>query len=83
MTIEETQVDDGVIIGTLLINSILARLLFDSRASHSFIHEDFAQDNKFPTMGFGRGFWISAPGILHESNQIVSQARIEIEGLGS
>ena len=83
MTIEETQVDDGVIIGTLLINSILARLLFDSRASHSFIHEGYVRDNKFPTMEFGRGFWIIAPGITQESNQIVSQARIEIEGLGS
>ena len=81
MTIEEAQVDDGVIIGTLPINSILARLMFDSGVSHSFIHEGFARDNKFPTMEFGRGFWISAPRITHESNQIVSQARIEIGGL--
>ena len=81
MTVEEAQVDDGVIIGTLPINSISARLMFDSGVSHSFIHEGFARDNKFPTMEFGRGFWISAPRIMHESNQIVSQARIEIGGL--
>ena len=81
MTIEEAQMDDGVIIGTLPINSISARLLFDSGASHSFIHEGFAWDNKFPTMEFGRGFRISAPRITHESNQIVSQARIVIVGL--
>ena len=81
MTAEEGQVDDGVIIGTLPINSISTRLLFDSRASHSFIHEGFARDNKFPTMDFGRGFRISAPRIAHESNQIVSQARIKIAGL--
>ena len=41
VTAEEAQVDDGVIIGTLPINSILARLLFDSGASHSFIDEGF------------------------------------------
>jgi len=81
MATEEAQVDDGVIIGTLPINSISARLLFDSGASHSFIHEGFARDNKFPTMEFGRGFRISAPRIMHESNQIVSQAQIEIGGL--
>ena len=81
MTIEEAQVDDGVIIVTLPINYILARLLFDFGASHSFIHEGFARDNKFPTMEFGRGFWISAPRIMHESNQIVSRAWIEIGGL--
>ena len=78
---EEAQVDDGVIIGKLSINSILARMLFDSGASHSFIHEGYVRDNKFPTMEFGRGFWIIAPGITQESNQIVSQARIEIAGL--
>ena len=33
-------------------------------------------------MEFGRGFQISAPGIMHESNHhIVRQARIEIAGL--
>ena len=41
MTIEEAQVDDGVIIGMLAINSISARLLFDSSASHSFIQISF------------------------------------------
>ena len=81
VTAEEAQVDDGVIIGKLSINSILARMLFDSRASHSFIHEGYVRDDKFPTMEFGRGFWIIAPGITQESNQIVSQARIEIAGL--
>ena len=81
MTTEEAQVDDGVIIGTLPINSISARLLFDSGASHSFIHDGFVWDNKFPTMEFGRGFRISAPGIIHKSNQIVSRAQIEIGGL--
>ena len=81
MTVEEAQVDDGVIIGTLPINSILARLLFDSGASHSFIHEGFARDNKFLTMEFGRGFQINAPRIMHESNNIVSQAQMEIAGL--
>ena len=37
LTVEEAQVDDGVIIGTLPINSISARLLFDSGAAHSFM----------------------------------------------
>jgi hypothetical protein len=81
VTAEEAQVDDGVIIRKLSFNSILARMLFDSRASHSFIHEGYVWDNKFPTMEFGRGFQIIVPRITHESNQKVSQARIEIAGL--
>ena len=78
---EEAQVDDGVIIGKLSVNSISARMLFDSGASHSFIHEGYAWDNKFQTMEFGRGFWISAPRFTHEFSHIVSQALIEIAGL--
>ena len=78
---KEAQVDDGVIIGKLPINYIFARMLFDSRASHSFIHEGYVWDNKFPAIEFGRGFWIIARRITHESNQIVIQAQIEIAGL--
>ena len=37
VTAKDAQVDDGVIIGMLAINSISARLLFDSGASHSFM----------------------------------------------
>ena len=81
VTAEEANLDDGVIVSKLSINSISARMLFDSRASHSFIHEGYVRDNKFPTMEFGRGFWISASGVTHESSHIVSQARIEIAGL--
>ena len=50
VTAKEAQVDDGVITRKLSINSISARMLFDSRASHSFIHEGYVRDNKFPTM---------------------------------
>jgi hypothetical protein len=81
VTAEEAKVNDGMIVGKLSINSVSARMLFDSRASHSFIHEGYVRDNKFSTMEFGRGFWIIARGITHESNYIVSQAQIEIASL--
>ena len=48
---------------------------------HSFIHEGYVQDNKFLTMEFGKGYQIIAPRVTHESNQIVSTARIDIVGL--
>jgi hypothetical protein len=37
VTMEEAQEDPGVILGTLYVKSILASILFDSGASHSFI----------------------------------------------
>lgn len=81
VTAEEANLDDGVIVGKLSINSVPARVLFDTGASHSFIHEGYVRDNKLLTIEFGKGYQIIAPGVTHESNQIVSSARIDIAGL--
>ena len=43
VTFEEAQEDPRVILGTLRVDSILAIVLFDSGASHTFISQDFAQ----------------------------------------
>jgi hypothetical protein len=43
ITTEEAQEDPSVILGTLRVNSILATVLFDSGASHSFMSQKFAQ----------------------------------------
>jgi len=41
VTAEEAALDVGMIVGKLRINSISARVLFDPRASHSFMHERY------------------------------------------
>ena len=41
LTLEEAEVADGVITRTILIQSIPAHVLFDSRATHSFISANF------------------------------------------
>ena len=41
LTLGETEVADGVIVGTILVQSILAHVLFDSEATHSFISANF------------------------------------------
>ena len=48
---EEAATDDGVIVGKFSINLIPVSVVFDSKVSHSFIHEGFVQDNKLPTKG--------------------------------
>jgi hypothetical protein len=68
-------------LGKLNINSISARVLFDSGASHSFIHGGFVRDNKLPIREGNKAFQIVAPGITHEAKWIVSQAKIGIAGL--
>jgi hypothetical protein len=39
-----------VVLGEFLVNSVLATILFDSRASHSFISSSFAKRHKIPTV---------------------------------
>ena len=46
MTVKEAMSSDDVVTGTLSINNISAYVLFDSRATRSFISEDFAKQLK-------------------------------------
>jgi hypothetical protein len=52
VTAEEAQGDKDVVLGTFLINSVPATVLFDSEASHSFITERFV--TKHDAFGFLR-----------------------------
>ena len=41
LTLEEAEVADGVVTGTILVQSIPAHVLFNSGAAHSFISANF------------------------------------------
>ena len=41
LTLEEAEVVDGVVASTILVHSIPTYVLFDSRATHSFISANF------------------------------------------
>ena len=53
-----------VVLGTLLVNSIPAKVLFDTGASHSFVSKIFATTNKLPFVCLG----VPASGQLPGSN---------------
>lgn len=74
VTTEEASTDEQVIVGKLNINSISKRVLFDSRASHSFMNEGFVHRNNLPTRQVDHAFQIVAAGITHEATWIVSQS---------
>jgi hypothetical protein len=40
---QEAQEAQGVVLGEFLVSSVLATILFDSRASHSFISSSFVE----------------------------------------
>jgi hypothetical protein len=45
---KDAQTASGVVLGEFLVNSVLAIVLFDYRASHSFISSSFAEKHKIP-----------------------------------
>src|SRR5664279_424565 len=54
MSAEEAQESPDVVLGTFLVNSVHAHVLFDSRASHSFVTQDFVKKSHMnPTMMWG------------------------------
>jgi hypothetical protein len=45
---QDAQTASGVVLGEFLVNSVLATILFDSGASHSFISSSFTEKHKIP-----------------------------------
>ena len=59
---EEAQEEPSIILGTLRINSIIASVLFDSGASHTFISQEFAHLHDIPFDEMPTPLEISTPG---------------------
>jgi hypothetical protein len=48
ITAEDAEKAPDVVLGTLLVNSFPAKVLFDTGASHSFVSQKFAQLHSLP-----------------------------------
>jgi hypothetical protein len=58
---EEAEDAPGVIFGKLLVRSILASVLFDSGALHSFISSHFVEEHDIPTIALKRPLMTHSP----------------------
>jgi hypothetical protein len=47
---QEAQEAQGIVLGEFLVSSVLATMLFDSGASHSFISLSFVEKHNIPTV---------------------------------
>ena len=80
-TIEEIPEGEVVTAGMFLVNQHPAVVLFDSRASHSFMSQAFASKHGKHVMDIDKGkFCISATGNQISTNQLVRNVHIAIEG---
>jgi hypothetical protein len=78
VTAEEAQGDKDVVLGTLLINTVPATVLFDSGASHSFITERFVTKHDVPRSSMKTHLLISSPNGEMKSTYVCPQVNLKI-----
>ena len=80
MTIEIAQEALDVVIGTFLVNSNSAIVLFDSGASHSFIAYTFIKKHGIPVCVMKKPMLVNSPGGEMKANWICLAASLSIRG---
>ena len=71
-----------MVLGEFLVNSVLAIILFDSRASHSFISSSFVEKHKIPTILLKLPLITQTPGSDIKCHLGYSNVRIILSGVG-
>nr|AAN01260.1 Putative retroelement [Oryza sativa Japonica Group]AAP53141.1 retrotransposon protein, putative, Ty3-gypsy subclass [Oryza sativa Japonica Group] len=77
----EAQDAPDVILGTFLVNSVPATVLFDSGATHSFLSMSFAGNHGMEVEDLRRPLMVSTPSNQALSLQRSPSVRIEIQGV--
>src|SRR5512139_871728 len=77
----EAQDAPDVILGTFLVNSVPATVLFDSGATHSFLSLSFAENHGMEVEDLRRPLMVSTPSNQALSLQRSPSVRIEIKGV--
>jgi hypothetical protein len=75
---EEVQAAPDVIIGMILVNDNNAIVLFDSRASHSFVAASFVQKYNLPLFILKNQMIVSFPGGGMHARHVCSKVSILI-----
>src|SRR3954463_3132842 len=78
MHAEEAQEAPDVVLGMFSVNTVLARVLFDSGASHSFVTEEFACTSKIQPTKLKHVRIVQIPGSTSKARQICKAVPIRI-----
>lgn len=81
INIEEAEEAIDVVLGTLLVNSVSGKVLFDSGASHSFLSSNFASSNELPLEPLGTPLLVRTPGSEFHTAMVIHRNEIVIGGL--
>jgi hypothetical protein len=80
MTSEEAQQAPDVVLGMFLASSLLTTILFDSRASHSFISSSFVAKQSLAIATMKHTMVVSSPGGEMRTKHICPVVSITITG---
>jgi hypothetical protein len=69
------------VLGTFLVNSIPARVLFDLGASHSFITEHFVKKGKLESTMMTRAMLVQIPGSIVKTKDNYVDVPVVIHGV--
>ena len=78
---QEAQEAPGVVLGEFLVESILATVLFDSGASHSFISSSFVKKHDIPTVLLKNPLVTRSPGADIKCQLGCSRVKISLSGV--
>jgi hypothetical protein len=81
MAVEEAQEAPNVVIGIFLINDTFAVVLFDSRASHSFISTAYIGKHNLPLTLLRCQMIVSSSGGDMPTRQLCPKVNLKIRGL--
>jgi predicted aspartyl protease len=76
--VEQAQNDSGMVLGTFLVNSVPATVLFDLGASHSFITDQFVTKHNLSMSSMKNPLIVSSPGGEMKTGYICPQVKINI-----
>jgi hypothetical protein len=81
VTAEEAAKAPDVVLGTFLVNSIPARVLFDSGASHSFVTEYFVKKGKLESTMMTRAMLVQIPRSIVKTKDNCVDVPVDIHGV--
>jgi hypothetical protein len=80
VTVEEAQKALDVVIGMFSVNDLSAVVLFDSRASHSFISVAYVEKHNLPMALLRSQMIVSSPGGDMPARQLCPKVNLKIRG---
>jgi hypothetical protein len=69
------------VLGTFLVNSIPARVLFDSGASHSFVTEHFVKKGELESTMMTRAMLVQIPSSVVKTKDNCVDVPVDIHGV--